>query len=203
PAHARGIRLVIVSQALLLLGHGLLVRRCVGFVRAALANAACRCADAGSDRRTLAGVASNCAADGANRRAASATADGASGLARRCRVWRCSHLSGWIDAGLLLGPVVTRKLVLLELLLALALLRVDEHFGRGRRRHEDAQHRGSDDVTFDRHGSSFDRQTFSASAESRRPALTGSSCRACCRPDRSARPSWAEARRGTAARTAS
>src|SRR2546422_525097 len=99
----------------------------------------CRRADSGADRRALAGIPPDGAADGAEG-GASGTAPDRSALLRR----RGGDLYGLrgIHAGLALCPVVAVELIALELVLALTLLGIHEHFGTGRAgEHQQCQHR--------------------------------------------------------------
>src|SRR5499426_4101551 len=101
-----------------------------------------RCSHPGADCRALAGIATDGAADGAER-GASGTTPERSALLRRWR--RGLHRLRRIDPGLALRPVVALELVLLELVLALPLLRIHEHLGtHGAGEHQQCQRRADD-----------------------------------------------------------
>src|SRR5439155_11246602 len=137
--HAGAIGLVVPLEVALLLRLRLLVCRRRISVRASLAHEACRRSNASSDRRALAGIPTDGAADGAEG-CASGTAPDRSALLRRRR----GDLHGLrrIEAGLALRPVVALELILLELVLALTLLGVHEHFGTHRAgEHQQCQYR--------------------------------------------------------------
>src|SRR5437867_5276376 len=137
--HAAAVGLIVPLEVGLLLRLRLLICRRRLSVRAPLAHEACRRSNASSDRRALAGIPTDGAADGAEG-CASGTAPDRSALLRRRR----GDLHGLrrIEAGLALRPVVALELILLELVLALTLLGVHEHFGTHRAgEHQQCQYR--------------------------------------------------------------
>jgi hypothetical protein len=128
PLQAGSVGPIVVAAPCLGFSLGLLLGLGRLPVLAALPDHARRCSDPRSDGGALPGITANGAANSADGRPAGRPAYCPAPLGRRCSSTLLGL--GWIYPRLPFGPLMTSELILLELLLALPILRVGKDLGR-------------------------------------------------------------------------
>ena len=128
PLHAGGVGLIVGTAPRLGLRLGLLLDLSRLPVLAALPDRTRRSSDRRSDGRALPGITGNSAANSASGRPAGRPMYCPAPLGRRCSSTRLRLCR--VYPRLPFGPLMTPELILLELLLALPILRVGKDLGR-------------------------------------------------------------------------